>query len=145
MLSVSAFACSVLAAFGAERVLAGKGTARYAAVWMSFALFLALLASTGVLTNVAMAIAGETRAELITANAGHIVGGAWRSAVAVSAVVVVMLAVARGALTATRAGWVLAVVVAVAAIVIIVWTTLTGHSGAEAVWGSVGSSAAAAQ
>jgi hypothetical protein len=112
MLSVSAFACSVLAAFGAERVLAGKGTARYGSIWMSFALFLALLAGAGVLTNVAMAIAGETRAELITANAGHIVGGAWRSAVAVSAVVVVMLAVARGALTATRAGWVLAVVVA---------------------------------
>jgi uncharacterized membrane protein len=40
---------------------------------------------------------------------------------------------------------VLAVVVALAAIVVIVWTALTGHSGAEAVWGSVGSSAAAAQ
>lgn len=39
----------------------------------------------------------------------------------------------------------LAAVVALAAIVVIGWTALTGHSGAEAVWGSVGSSAAAAQ
>lgn len=39
----------------------------------------------------------------------------------------------------------LAVVVSVAAVGVIAWTALTGHSGAESVWGSVGSSASAAQ
>lgn len=47
ILYVSAFAFSVLAAFGAERALAGKATTRYAIGWSVFALLVAVLASTG--------------------------------------------------------------------------------------------------
>ncbi|WP_373070583.1 hypothetical protein [Gemmatimonas sp.] len=111
MLYVSAFACSVLAAFGAERVLAGKGTIRYAIAWGSFALLVAILATSGACTNIAMSILGDARGDLIEANAPNVVAGAWRSAVAVLALVGLMLAVARGALKGPVAGWFLAFVV----------------------------------
>jgi hypothetical protein len=109
---VSAFACAVLAAFGAERVLAGKGTTRYAIGWGSFAIGVAMIATSGTFTNLALSILGDTRGDLIQANASDVVGGAWRSAVVVLVVVGLMLAVARGALKSTAAGWLLAVVVA---------------------------------
>jgi len=112
ILYVSAFACAVLAAFGAERVIAGKGTTRYAMGWTSFAFLVGLLATSGAFTNLAMSILGDGRGDLIEANASSVVFGAWRSAVAVLALVGVMLAVARGAVNAAPAGWMLAAVVA---------------------------------
>ncbi|QJR35087.1 YfhO family protein [Gemmatimonas groenlandica] len=112
ILYVTAFSCAVLAAFGAERLLAGKGTSRYAIGWGSFALLVGVLATTGAFTNVAMSLLGDARGELIEANAASVVGGAWRSAVAVLALVGLMLAVARGALKAALAGWLLAALVA---------------------------------
>jgi hypothetical protein len=59
-----------------------------------------------------MSILGDGRGDLIEANASSVVFGAWRSAVAVLALVGVMLAVARGAVNAAPAGWMLAAVVA---------------------------------
>ena len=112
ILYVSAFACAVLAAFGAERALAGKGTGRYAIGWGSFALVIGVLATSGAFTKLAMSILGDGRGDLIEANASSVVVGAWRSAVAVLAVVGLMIAVARGALKASVAGWALAGVVA---------------------------------
>jgi hypothetical protein len=112
ILYVSAFACAVLAAFGAERALAGKGTGRYAIGWGSFALVVGVLATSGAFTKLAMSILGDGRGDLIEANASSVVVGAWRSAVAVLAVVGLMMAVARGALKASVAGWALAAVVA---------------------------------
>ncbi len=112
ILYVSAFSCAVLAAFGAERVLAGKGTIRYVIGWGSFALLVGILATSGTLTNLAMSIHGDARGDLIEANARHVVAGAWRAAVAVLALLGLMIAVARGALKAPLAGWLLAAVVA---------------------------------
>jgi hypothetical protein len=112
ILYVTAFACAVLAAFGAERLLAGRGTTRYAIGWGSFAVVVGVLASMGALTNLAMSILGDARGDLVEANAASVVAGAWRSAVAVLALVGLMLAVARGALRAPVAGWMLVAVVA---------------------------------
>ncbi len=112
VLYVTALAFAVLASFGAERVLAGKGTTRYAMGWASFALVVGVLATSGAFTSLALSISGEGRGDLIEANSLSVVAGAWRSAVAVLAMVGLMLAVARGALNTTAAGWMLAAVVA---------------------------------
>lgn len=112
ILYVSAFSCAVLAAFGAERVLAGKGTTRYAVGWGSVALLVGVLATTGAFTNIAMSILGDARGDLIEANASNVVAGAWRAAVAVLTLVGLMLAVARRVLKAPLAGWLLVAVVA---------------------------------
>ena len=112
MLYVTAFSCAVLAAFGAERMLAGKGTTRYAVGWASLALLIGVLATSGAFTDVAMSILGDARGDLIEANAKHVVAGAWRSALAVLTLLGIMIGVARGALKAPLAGWLLAAVVA---------------------------------
>jgi hypothetical protein len=112
ILYVSAFSCSMLAAFGTERVLAGKGTVRYGIAWSLFALSVAVLATAGAFTNLAMALLGTGRAELIEANASHVVVGAWRSAIAVLALVGLMLGVARRMLKPALAGWLVLSVVA---------------------------------
>lgn len=111
ILYVVAFSTAVLAAFGAERVLAGRATTRYAVAWSVFALLVALLASTGGFTNIALGILGE-RADAIQANATNVVIGAWRSTLFVLATLAMMLLVARGRLTASRAGWSLLAIVA---------------------------------
>ncbi len=112
ILYVSAFACAVLAAFGTERILAGKGTARYTIGWTIFAMLIGVLATSGAFTDMAMAMLGDTRADRIVANAGNVVAGAWRSALAIVALVAIMRAVAQGVLRASLAGWLLAAVVA---------------------------------
>lgn len=112
ILYVSAFSFAVLAAFGAERVLAGKGTVRYAIGWTVFALVVALLASAGGLTNLAMSLLGEARGDLIEANHTNVVLGAWRSAAAVVATLALMLAIARNKLSPSLSGWLLAALVA---------------------------------
>ena len=112
ILYVTAFSLSVLAAFGSERVLAGKTTVRYAIGWGAFAIIVAIIASTGALTNFAMSLLGDQRGDAIQANATNVVVGAWRSAAFVLLTVGVMLLCARGSVTASRAGWLLVGVVA---------------------------------
>ncbi len=107
ILYVSAFAFAVLAAFGAERVLAGKGNMRYAAGWIIFAILVALLASAGGFTNIAMSILGDTRGDLIEANATNVIIGAWRSALAVLGTAALMTLVARRRLSPALGGWLL--------------------------------------
>jgi hypothetical protein len=111
ILYVVAFATSALAAFGAERVLAGRTTRRYAAAWAGFAVVTAVMASAGGFTNIATAVLPE-RADLIDANAVQVTVGAWRSACFVLATLGVMLLIARGRLAANRAAWLLLVIVA---------------------------------
>jgi|APMI01.1.fsa_nt_gi hypothetical protein len=112
ILYVSAFSFAVLAAFGAERVLAGKGTTRYALGWVLFALIVAGLATAGGFTNLALSILGDARGDAIEANATNVIVGAWRSAAVVLVTVGVMIAIARNALSGAMAGWVLAAIVA---------------------------------
>ncbi len=111
ILYVVAFSTAVLSAFGAERVLAGRASTRYAMVWASIAILVGVLATTGGLTNLAMGILGE-RADAIEANAANVVIGAWRSAFFVFLTIIAMWMTARGKLPAARAGWVLLGIVA---------------------------------
>ncbi len=111
ILYVTAFSLSVLAAFGSERLLAGKASTRYAVIWASFAIFVAIAASTGAVTNFAMTLLGDQRGDAIQANATNVVVGAWRSAAFVLLTLGVMLARARGSVSALRAGWLLVGVV----------------------------------
>ena len=112
ILYVVTFSVAVLSAFGAERVLAGKGSTRYAIGWAAFAVVIALLASTGAFTNFAMSLMGTQRADAIQANASSVVLGAWRSAFFVLATLGIMLAVSRNRLRSDVAGWALLGVVA---------------------------------
>lgn len=110
ILFVVSFATAVLAAFGAERALAGKATNRFVIAWTVFALIIALTASTGGFTNLAIAVLGE-RADAIEANAANVVIGAWRSAFFVLAAAAILVLTARGRLRTHRAGWFLLVTV----------------------------------
>lgn len=112
ILYVCTFSVAVLAAFGAERVLRGEATRRYAISWGVFALLVALMATTGGFTNLALSILGDARGDAILANAGNVVAGAWRSASFVIAALALMLAIARGRVPARVAGWALAALVA---------------------------------
>ncbi len=107
ILYVSAFSFAVLAAFGAERVLAGRASTRYALGWSAFALIVAAFASMGALTNLGLSILGDVRGDAIEANSRNVILGAWRSAAVVVVMAGVMLAIARRALKTSMAGWLL--------------------------------------
>lgn len=112
MLFVPTFAFAVLGAFGAERVLAGRVSARYAIGWAAFALVVAVVATLGGLTNIASAMAGPDRYDIVQANRGAVVVGAWRSLLAVAAAATVIVLVARRRFSdlATAGGLLVAVV-----------------------------------
>lgn len=112
ILYVSAFACAVLAAFGAERALAGRASLRYLGAWVAFAGLVGVLATTGAITNLGLSLARDGAAELVEANASNVTLGAWRSAAVVVALAALLAAVARGVLKAPLAGWLLAALVA---------------------------------
>ena len=95
MLFVPTFAFAVLAAYGAERVLAGRVTARYALGWVAFALLVAVVATMGGITNLAAAMAGPERYDIVQGNHADLVVGAWRTFVAVAALAAVIWFVAR--------------------------------------------------
>lgn len=118
ILYITAFATAVLAAFGAERALAGAGknaaagVKRYAIIWVGIALLVGLLASLGGLTNIAMSILGDVRGDLIEANESWVSLGAWRSALAVLATVALLVLSMRDRLSVSLRGWLLVGVVA---------------------------------
>jgi hypothetical protein len=112
ILYVTALSTAILAAFGLERALAGRVSLRYVAGWALFALLVALLATSGALTNLAMSLLGDARADLIAANASATTAGAWRSAGVVAVVLALLVAVQRGRIRAEAAGWSLLAVVA---------------------------------
>ncbi|HET8769482.1 MAG TPA: YfhO family protein [Gemmatimonadaceae bacterium] len=120
---VTTFAVAVLAALGTERALAGaRATARAVAPtnvrrWGITGLAvgggIALLASVGALQQVALNIALPGRLELVDANAGALIAGAWRSFLFLAAAVAVVYAVSERRITPVVAGWALAAVVVV--------------------------------
>jgi hypothetical protein len=113
ILYVCTFSVAVLAAFGAERALAGKTSMRYAIGWAAFSLVIALIATTGGFTNLAMSLMGDARGDAILSNANNVVVGAWRSAAFVIAALALLIAVARGMVAPAIASWALAALVAV--------------------------------
>lgn len=113
MYFVPTFAFAVLAAFGAERALAGRVTRRYLTGWFAGALVVAVLASVGGLTNLAAAMAGPERYDAVQANNGALIAGAWRSFIAVAAAVAVLWLVLQRRLAPRAAAILLAAVVAI--------------------------------
>jgi hypothetical protein len=80
---MTSFAVVMLATVGLERVLARRVGIKYIAGWGIFATLVALLASGGMLTNVAQTIAagfaGSQLYDRVQANNGALILGAWRS------------------------------------------------------------------
>jgi hypothetical protein len=112
MLFVPTFAFAVLGAYGAERVLAGRVSTRYALGWAAFALAVAVIATLGGITNLASAMAGPERYDIVQANRAEVLVGAWRSFLAVAAMAAVIWLVARRRFAdlATAGGLLVAVV-----------------------------------
>lgn len=107
ILYVVGFSTAVLAAFGAERVLAGKASIRYALIWCAVAIAVGLVATAGGFTGLALSILGDQRGDAILANASNVSFGAWRSAFFVFVVAAVIIGVARNMLSARAAGFAL--------------------------------------
>ena len=114
MLYVVSFATAVLAGFGVDRALAGELRPRYVALWAGFGALVALLATTGALTNVATGLAPAELAPVVEGNAAALTLGAWRSLLMVVAVLGALLAAARGRLRPAAAGIAVTAIVAVA-------------------------------
>ena len=113
-LFVLSFSVAVLAAAGVERALRVGITRRYAIGWGVAALVIALLASVGGLTNLGSTfVESDYQDQLLRANAGAVVAGAWRSLLFVGLALGALLAVAQGKIPRRLAGWALAAVVAV--------------------------------
>lgn len=104
MLYVVSFATAVLAGVGVDRAVAGALRPRYVIGWAVAAGAIALMATTGVLNNLAFAFAPQQRATLVDENAAALTVGAWRSLLAVLAVLGVLLSAARGRLRPAVAG-----------------------------------------
>jgi hypothetical protein len=113
---ITSFSVSVLAALGAERVLAGAISRRFLLGWLVGAGVVALLASAGVFTSLAQTIAGGYAGgqldDLIAANKPAVVAGAWRSLFFVALVAGLLLVASRRALDPRLVGWGLAAIVA---------------------------------
>lgn len=91
MLFVVQFCVAILAALGAERALRGDVTRRYLIGWAIAALAIALFATSGGLTSLAVSIAIPQRVDFVPENNAALVAGAWRSAVFVGLTLVILL------------------------------------------------------
>ena len=113
MMFVFAFSVALLAALGTERLLAGRATARYAIGWLVAGAAIALLATAGAFTSFAQGLVVDPRfGDLVDANASAGTGGAWRSLLFGALGAAVIIAVARGSMTARQAGVALPLIVA---------------------------------
>jgi hypothetical protein len=112
MLFVVSFSVTVLAAAGVERALARQMSRRYAIIWLAIAAGIAVLATTGGLTNVASALAIPQQVDKVQANAADLVAGAWRTFVFAAATAGLLIVLASGRLETRAAGIALACIVA---------------------------------
>jgi hypothetical protein len=113
MMFVFAFSVALLAALGTERLLAGKVATRYAIGWLVAGAAVALLATAGAFTSFAQGLVVDPRyGDLVDANARAVTVGAWRSLLFVALTAAVIIALARGKLTARQAGVTLPLIVA---------------------------------
>ena len=115
MLYVMSFCTAIFAAIGAERAIDGKMRTKYAIVTGVLGLLVAVMASSGALTNVAMALVptGYGLEDRVMANASALTLGAWRSFGVVAVTVALCLAASQRMIAARFVGFALAAVVAV--------------------------------
>jgi hypothetical protein len=111
MMFVPMFSVAVFAALGTERLLSSRVGSRFIVGALAAAGFVALLASSGGLSNLAMTLAPQGREELVRANEGALMLGGWRSFLFVGLVVAVWFLATRRRVGLV-AGIMLAVVVA---------------------------------
>jgi hypothetical protein len=88
---IGTFGMAVFVARGVERAIAGAVGRRYAFGWLAFAVFVALLAISGGLTDFARSVAPEQRLDAVDANSAALVMGAFRSLVFVALSVAFLL------------------------------------------------------
>ena len=113
ILYVVGFSTAVLAAFGAERALAAKVTTRYAVIWGAIAVFIAIIATTGGFSGLAMSLMGDQRGDAILANGSNVIIGSWRSALFVLLTCALLIAISRNKISARNAGYALIALMAV--------------------------------
>jgi hypothetical protein len=111
MLYVVSFCTAVLAAIGTDRALEESPARRYLVGWLVAAAVVALLATSGMLSNLAAAFAPPRLAGGVESNEAALILGAWRSLLAVGATIASLLALRTGKLSPRVAGWVLAGIV----------------------------------
>ena len=107
---VTTFATSVLAAFGAERVLRGELSKRWCLGAGAIGLGVALLATVGIFQQMALAIALPQLLDRVDGNTSAVVMGAWRSFLFLAATIGIAFAVSQKKLPLLLAGWLLAAV-----------------------------------
>ena len=112
MMFVFAFAVAMLAALGTERLLAGRVSPKYAVAWIVGAAAVALLATAGGFTGLARGLAEPQYLDYVDANAPSVTMGAWRSFVFVALAGGLIIALARGLLSAAQAAILLPLIVA---------------------------------
>ena len=112
MLYVVSFCTAVLAGFGVDRALRRGVSARYVAGWVGVAALVGVLATTGMLTNLAGSFAVPQLASRVDENAGALTLGAWRSFIAAAAALGVLLAATRRRVPAPVSGALLTAIVA---------------------------------
>ncbi len=109
---VGTLAIALFVAAGTERFLQGRVTRKYLLGWLIAGGVIALLATAGALTNVAETFADDRRVEMVQANNGALIAGAWRSFVFVGLVVALGFAVLRRAISPRATPWILAALMA---------------------------------
>lgn len=113
MLYVVSFCIAVLAALGVDRVVTRRDVGlRYLVVWVAVGLVVAILATTGGLTNVATTLAHPDALDRVEQSQPALVIGAWRSWLAVVATAGLLLALVRGKIPLVAAGFAFAGIVA---------------------------------
>ncbi|HST07605.1 MAG TPA: hypothetical protein VLJ83_05500, partial [Gemmatimonadaceae bacterium] len=104
---VGTLAIGLLACVGMERLLQLRVTRRYLTGWAIGGAVIAVLASLGVLTNIAESFADPRAIDLVQANRGAVFLGAWRSLVFVLSVWGVYTLMTRGKISRLAAAWAL--------------------------------------
>src|SRR6266566_3011036 len=110
---VGTLAIALLACAGTERFLLLRVSRNYMVGWAVAGGVIAVLASTGALTSFAETFAGDRQLDLVQANRGALIFGAWRSFAFVALVVGLGLAVLREKISIRAAAWTLAALVAI--------------------------------
>ena len=108
---LTAFAISVLAALGAERILTGTAGRTWMYAGGAATIVLVLVAVSGGLVNLAVSVAGSERLELIQQNQGAVALGALRVAVFAALALGLALSVRASRVPAAAAAWGFAVLV----------------------------------
>ncbi|MFL5482379.1 MAG: hypothetical protein ACJ8AK_09335 [Gemmatimonadaceae bacterium] len=110
---VGTLAISVLVAAGVERFLEKRVSQRYLLGWLIFGGSIAVLASVGALSTVAVSFAHPQLVDRVQDNGRDLFIGAWRSLLFVAVIDALWLGYTRGKLTVRSAAWALVIVTAI--------------------------------